>query len=121
MANGTIIELDDEECTQEKPPDEEPCESETPCQASDWIATEWSGCEDTCGKCGNLMNLFDFFGLKLIKIVKYYFRAIEAIFRMNHSRTKKMCRALHSIIYLPIKFNEKENLVLLLDISCRVE
>ena len=89
MANGTIIELDDEECTQEKPLDEEPCESETPCQASDWIATEWSGCEDTCGKCGNLMNLFDFFGLKLIKIVKYYFRAIEAIFRMNHSRTKK--------------------------------
>ena len=50
MANGTIIELEDEECTQEKPPEEEPCESETSCQASDWIATEWSGCEDTCGK-----------------------------------------------------------------------
>ena len=69
MANGTIIELDDEECTQEKPPDEEPCESETPCQASDWIATEWSGCEDSCGKFGSFMNFFildNFKGSRLI-------------------------------------------------------
>ena len=50
MANGTIEELDDEECVQEKPNDEEDCSVETPCGASDWMATEWSGCEDSCGK-----------------------------------------------------------------------
>ena len=50
LANGTIEELDDEECVQEKPNDEEDCSVETPCGASDWMATEWSGCEDSCGK-----------------------------------------------------------------------
>ena len=43
------MELEDEDCTQEKPPEEEVCTVETPCGASDWIATEWSGCEETCG------------------------------------------------------------------------
>ena len=50
LANGTIEELDDEECVQEKPNEEEDCSVETPCGASDWMATEWSGCEDSCGK-----------------------------------------------------------------------
>ena len=43
------MELEDEDCTQEKPPEEEVCTVDTPCGASDWIATEWSGCEETCG------------------------------------------------------------------------
>ena len=50
LANGTIEELDDEDCADEKPAEEEPCFSDTPCEAADWLLTEWSGCDESCGK-----------------------------------------------------------------------
>ena len=65
MANGTIEELDDEECVQEKPNEEEDCSVETPCGASDWMATEWSGCEDSCGKFRKLC-LYSFLNPKML-------------------------------------------------------
>ena len=51
LANGTIEELNEEDCAEEKPDEEESCQSETPCEATDWLVTEWSGCsQDTCGE-----------------------------------------------------------------------
>jgi hypothetical protein len=49
VENDTIVSLEDEECSQDKPNQEEPCQAESPCAASDWITTEWSGCQDSCG------------------------------------------------------------------------
>ena len=48
--NGTIVKLEDEECSNQeelkKPEEEEECEAETECQTYDWISTLWSGCGD---------------------------------------------------------------------------
>ena len=70
LANGTIEELDDEECIQEKPNEEEDCSVETPCGASDWMATEWSGCEDSCGKFRKLcLYSFNAFFMDLGRVI----------------------------------------------------
>ena len=43
--------MEDEECTQEKPKEEEECEAENPCGVVDWMLTDWSGCpDDSCGE-----------------------------------------------------------------------
>ena len=49
-SNDTIEALEDEECTQEKPEEEEECEAANPCGVVDWMVTDWSGCPDTCGE-----------------------------------------------------------------------
>ena len=47
--NGTI-EVKDECGDLEEPPREEECDAGRPCEASDWLVTPWTGCEDpiTC-------------------------------------------------------------------------
>ncbi len=50
VENGTVTSLEDEDCPQTKPEVEEACEADKPCAASDWIVTDWSGCEAACGK-----------------------------------------------------------------------
>ncbi|XP_028034800.1 papilin isoform X5 [Bombyx mandarina] len=44
--NGRINVLSDDECSEEKPLDRQPCELE-PCEGVDWMVSEWTGC-DTC-------------------------------------------------------------------------
>ena len=48
--NGTIVKLEDEECTAiedlEEPEAEEECEVEKECETYDWITTPWVGCQD---------------------------------------------------------------------------
>ena len=86
MANGTIEELDDEECVQEKPNEEEDCSVETPCGASDWMATEWSGCEDSCGKfrklCLYSFNAFfdgfmDIYVVIIYQVLNIHLKSLE--------------------------------------------
>lgn len=46
---GDIEILEDSECMGNKPAIEEPCTNETPCEPADWIISDFTECDGTCG------------------------------------------------------------------------
>ncbi|XP_068234682.1 papilin isoform X9 [Palaemon carinicauda] len=48
IRDGEVTELEDDQCQEEKPETERTCEN-IPCGGVDWVASDWTGCDNGCG------------------------------------------------------------------------
>ena len=46
---GAVEVLDEADCPATRPPTEQPCSNETPCEPADWIVSDRTSCEGVCG------------------------------------------------------------------------